>query len=90
MDAVPTKNLTPFLPAKRFAGGKRGYVFKMGNEGLGYYIDKKPIPTAKGGGQGQKRSSGKKKQNKSGKKQRRGGGGGGEAATCWPFCRPTC
>jgi hypothetical protein len=26
-----------FIPAKKFNGGKKGYVFKQGNQGLGYY-----------------------------------------------------
>ncbi|CAN0378209.1 unnamed protein product, partial [Discosporangium mesarthrocarpum] len=28
-----------FIAASKFEGAKRGYVFKMGEEGLGYYLD---------------------------------------------------
>ena len=28
-----------FIPSKKFAGGKGGYVFKKGRQGVGYYID---------------------------------------------------
>jgi hypothetical protein len=49
-----------FIPAKKFNGEKKGYVFKQGNQGLGYYkntgavrvqgpslpsIEPQPIPT---------------------------------------------
>eukprot|EP00557_Chaetoceros_sp_GSL56_P009933 CAMPEP_0176482544 /NCGR_PEP_ID=MMETSP0200_2-20121128/3432_1 /TAXON_ID=947934 /ORGANISM="Chaetoceros sp., Strain GSL56" /LENGTH=463 /DNA_ID=CAMNT_0017878867 /DNA_START=30 /DNA_END=1421 /DNA_ORIENTATION=+ len=33
-----------FVPSKKFQGSKKGYVFRMGKEGLGYYIDVKPVP----------------------------------------------
>jgi len=32
-----------YIAAKRFKGSKKGYVFTMGKQGLGYYIDKKPV-----------------------------------------------
>lgn len=35
-----TKN---FIAAKKFKGTKKGYVFRMGKEGLGYYVDVKPV-----------------------------------------------
>ena len=77
VEVAPSKELAPFVPAKRFKGAQKGYVFKMGNDGLGYYKDKKPIPVAgfRGDGGG-KRSSGKKKNRKKGGggNQRRGGG----------------
>lgn len=28
-----------FIPSKKFAGAKEGYVFKMDSKGLGYYLD---------------------------------------------------
>jgi ribosome biogenesis protein UTP30 len=31
-----------FLSAKKFNGSKKGYVFRMGKDGLGYYVDVKP------------------------------------------------
>jgi ribosome biogenesis protein UTP30 len=31
-----------FISAKKFNGSKKGYVFRMGKEGLGYYVDVKP------------------------------------------------
>jgi ribosome biogenesis protein UTP30 len=33
-----------FVPSKKFQGSKKGYVFRMGKEGLGYYVDVKPVP----------------------------------------------
>ncbi|KAG7357521.1 ribosomal protein L1p/L10e [Nitzschia inconspicua] len=32
-----------FIKAKKFKGSKKGYVFKMGSQGLGYYVDVKPV-----------------------------------------------
>ena len=32
----------PFVASKKYSGSKSGYVFKMGNKGLGYYVDLKP------------------------------------------------
>merc|ERR1712014_113967 len=32
-----------FLACKKFKGSKNGYVFRMGTQGLGYYIDEKPV-----------------------------------------------
>lgn len=32
-----------FIQAKKFKGSKKGYVFKMGRQGLGYYVDIKPV-----------------------------------------------
>jgi len=29
-----------FIPSDSFKGSKSGYVFKMDDEGLGYYVDK--------------------------------------------------
>ena len=31
-----------FIAAKKFKGSKKGYVFKKGQQGLGYYVDVKP------------------------------------------------
>eukprot|EP00934_Nitzschia_sp_Nitz4_P008392 Nitzschia sp. Nitz4//scaffold196_size54656//30409//32069//NITZ4_006642-RA/size54656-snap-gene-0.32-mRNA-1//-1//CDS//3329540435//8382//frame0 len=31
-----------FIASKKFTGSKKGYVFKMGKQGLGYYVDIKP------------------------------------------------
>ena len=37
----PMKNKNKdFLPSNKFAGAKEGYVFKMDEQGLGYYLDK--------------------------------------------------
>ena len=33
--------LEPFIPSESFVGAKEGYVFKMDNVGLGYYLDNK-------------------------------------------------
>jgi len=32
-----------FSPSRRFKGSKRGYVFKMGEKGCGYYLDELPV-----------------------------------------------
>ena len=32
---------THFIPAPKFIGSKPGYVFKMGDQGVGYYVDAK-------------------------------------------------
>ena len=41
-----------FQPVKRFSGAKPGFVFKKGARGLGYYLDRPPKVTWKGGGGG--------------------------------------
>ena len=33
---------TDFIAAKKFKGSKKGYAFKMGKQGVGYYVDVKP------------------------------------------------
>ena len=55
------RELADFQGAKKFAGAKKGYVFKKGPKGLGYYLDRPPKPTFKpqaksfgGGGGGQR------------------------------------
>ena len=38
----PMSNKTKdFIPSDKFAGAKEGYVFKMDEQGLGYYLDYK-------------------------------------------------
>ena len=32
-------NAPSFLPAENFAGSRRGYIFQMNTQGLGYYLD---------------------------------------------------
>lgn len=32
-----------FIAAKKFKGSKKGYIFKMGRQGLGYYVDVVPV-----------------------------------------------
>jgi ribosome biogenesis protein UTP30 len=32
-----------FIAAKKFTGSKKGYVFKKGEKGVGYYVDVKPV-----------------------------------------------
>jgi ATP-dependent RNA helicase DDX5/DBP2 len=41
------RELADFQGAKKFAGAKKGYVFKKGPKGLGYYLDRPPKPTFK-------------------------------------------
>jgi len=38
-DLVPEEELARFIPSESFAGCRPGYVFKTGDEGLGYYRD---------------------------------------------------
>ena len=33
----------PFHAAAKFTGSKKGYVFRNGPDGLGYYVDVKPV-----------------------------------------------
>ena len=42
----------PFIPAKTFSGAKKGYVFKNGEQGLGYYTDRHAIAERKQGNGG--------------------------------------
>jgi ribosome biogenesis protein UTP30 len=39
----PPEGNEQFHACKKYRGAKDGYVFKMGREGLGYYVDQKPI-----------------------------------------------
>jgi len=64
-----------FVASKKFKGSKEGYVFRKGDQGVGYYLDKKPVVDkmvlqalirsgSKGGGAGKgkrSRSVGKKR-----------------------------
>ena len=34
------KKIPTFIEADKFSGSKKGYVFKMDSQGLGYYLDK--------------------------------------------------
>ena len=38
--SASSSNLEPFIASKTFSGAKLGYVFKLGEKGIGYYIDK--------------------------------------------------
>tara|TARA_Y100000389_G_scaffold203290_1_gene251268 strand:+ start:4663 stop:4800 length:138 start_codon:yes stop_codon:yes gene_type:complete len=38
---VTIKEIPTFIEAIEFSGSKKGYVFKMDSQGLGYYLDKK-------------------------------------------------
>lgn len=38
-----TNEASPFIKAKKFSGSKKGYVFKKGETGIGYYVDVKPV-----------------------------------------------
>ena len=40
-EASPNK--VNFVPSEKFNGAKKGYVFKMDSEGLGYYLDYKSL-----------------------------------------------
>ena len=39
----PIKEGPTFIEADKFSGSKKGYVFKMDSQGLGYYFDKQKI-----------------------------------------------
>lgn len=56
-----------FIAARKFKGSKKGYAFKMGKQGLGYYVDKLPVVNkmamqalARAGGRGRSSSRTKK------------------------------
>ena len=70
-----------FRPAKRFAGAEPGYAFKKGARGLGYYLDRPPKVTWKGGVGGGARTGDWAKHvgggRRSGGKNKGGGGGSG-------------
>ena len=36
---VPPPPIDGFVPAAEFSGARRGFVYKNGREGLGYYVD---------------------------------------------------
>lgn len=38
-DPIEDTIIENFIPSNSFQGSKSGYVFKTGDEGLGYYID---------------------------------------------------
>lgn len=38
-DAVYREQVEVFLPSEKFTGSKRGYLFKLGDKGLGFYED---------------------------------------------------
>jgi len=40
-EPMENHQLEPFIPSDSFVGAKEGYVFKMDNVGLGYYLDNK-------------------------------------------------
>lgn len=37
------KQKMEFIAEKKFKGSKKGYVFRMSKQGLGYYVDNKPV-----------------------------------------------
>ena len=39
-EPMKNKQLPLFIPSDKFAGAKNGYVFKMDQHGLGYYLDR--------------------------------------------------
>ena len=43
---LPSELTGSFLACRAFAGARQGYVFKAGDEGLGYYLDACPAPAA--------------------------------------------
>ena len=66
-----------FVASKKFTGSKKGYVFRKGPLGLGYYVDIKPVPDkaalaalARMADQGRRKSSGSMGKTKGGKKSK--------------------
>ena len=65
-----------FIKARKFNGAKKGYVFKKGNTGLGYYrdvlpvVDKAWLASLKGGRGGVRKSMGASKRKKGGRSRR--------------------
>ena len=47
------KKAAHFIPSSQFAGPKKGYCFKNGRLGLGYYKEERPHPRVVTVGQGQ-------------------------------------
>jgi hypothetical protein len=41
---IEPKEKSSFMASKKFKGSKKGYVFKRGDEGTGYYVDHIPKP----------------------------------------------
>jgi len=37
---------SPFIPSNKFQGAKPGYSFKKGDEGIGYYVDERPLTSS--------------------------------------------
>jgi ATP-dependent RNA helicase DDX5/DBP2 len=78
-----------FRPAKKFAGAEPGYAFKKGARGLGYYLDRPPKVTWKGGGGGGARRGDWAKHvgggRRSGGKNKGGDGGGGRGGRLMVF-----
>ncbi|KAL9189690.1 hypothetical protein ACHAXT_009365 [Thalassiosira profunda] len=75
--ATTTPKDANFLPSKRFAGAKKGFVFKKGKSGTGYYRDVLPrvdkaflASLTKRGGGGRKSMGGSMKKRKGGKSRR--------------------
>lgn len=38
-DSIEDSIIENFIPSNSFQGSKQGYVFKTGDDGLGYYVD---------------------------------------------------
>jgi len=47
-----TSSQDRFIPSLTFAGAREGYVFKMGDEGLGYYLDTRQLIGSGGAAEG--------------------------------------
>ena len=47
----------PFIRARTFEGRRAGYAFKLGSDGVGYYIDVVPRPEAGGAASKKSKSS---------------------------------
>jgi len=66
-----------FISSRKFKSAKPGYVFKKGPQGVGYYIDVKPVPNfnmvvrSNRGGNSRSKSPGGKRRKSGGGRQRR-------------------
>lgn len=73
--AETSKKSDSFIVAKKFTGSKKGYVFKNGDKGVGYYVDVKPV-VDKAAMEAIARMQSRPKQQNGGGRKSAGGGGG--------------
>jgi hypothetical protein len=76
-EAKKSKAQDDFIASKKYKGSKEGYVFRSGKQGVGYYVDVKPvvdrmaIEAFKRHGASQSRGGGRKSSKSPGRRGRR-------------------